>query len=67
MVSTALHSLLAQLNLNMQHYNTHSFCIGTATTAIQTMIPDTYMQLMNHWQSEAYQQYINTPPTELVK
>ena len=59
-VSTALHSLLAELNLNIQHYNTHSFWIGTATSAIQAMILDTYMQIMNHWQSNAYNYTNNT-------
>ena len=30
---------------------------------MQAMILDTYMQIMNHWQSNAYQHYIKTPPT----
>lgn len=65
--STALDSLLAELNLDTQHYNTHSFRIGAATSAMQAKIPDTYIQMMGRWQSDAYQRYIKTPPTELAK
>ena len=48
MFSTALNSLFAELNLDIQHYNTHNFCIGAATLAMQAKIPDTYIQMMGH-------------------
>ena len=67
MFSKALDSLLAELNLDKHHFNTHSFRIGAATSAMQAKIPDTYIQMMGHWQNDAYQQYIKTPPTELAK
>ena len=67
MFTTELDSLLAKLNLNKQHYNSHSFRIGAATTAMQAKIPETHIQMMGRWRSNAYQQYVKTPPTELAK
>ena len=67
MFSMALKSLLAEHKLDVQHYNTHNFRIGAVTSAMQAKIPDTYIQMMGRWQSDAYQQYIKTPPTELAK
>ena len=65
--TTELDSLLAELNLDKQHYNSHSFHSGAATTAMQAKIPETHIQMMGHCHSNAYQQYVNTPPTELAK
>ena len=67
MFTTELDSLLAELNLNKHHYNSHSFCIGAATTAMQAKIPETHIQMLGRWRSDTYQRYIKTPPSELAK
>ena len=65
--SSALDSLLSKLKLNRKHYNTHSFRIGAATSATQARIPDSQIKMLGRWQSDAYQRYVKTPPTELAK
>jgi len=64
---TALNSVLSELPVNCNWYNSHSFRIGAATTAAQANIPDAYIKMLGRWQSEAYQRYIKTPPCELAK
>ena len=66
MFTTELDSLLAELNLNKHHYNSHSFRIGAATTAMQAKIPETHIQMLGRWRSDAYQRYIKTLPLELA-
>ena len=63
----ALDNLLSALNLNKGKYNTHSFRIGAATSAKQANIPNTFIQMLGRWRSDAYQHYIKTPPQELAK
>ena len=65
--STALNSLLRQLQIDAQSYNTHSFRIGAATSARQANIPDSLIKMLGRWKSEAYQSYIRTPPQELAR
>ena len=65
--STALDSLLTELQLNHTHYNSHSFCIRAGTTATQENIPDACIKMLGQWQSDAYQRYIKTSPQELAK
>ena len=65
--SAVLDSLLAELQLNPNHYNSHSFHIGAATTATQANIPGSYIKMLGCWQSDCYQHYIKTPPQELAK
>ena len=63
----ALDNLLSALNMDKGKCNTHSFRIGAATSAKQANIPDTYIQMLGHCRSNAYQHYIKTPPQELAK
>ena len=63
----ALDNLLSALNMDKGKYNTHSFRIGAATSAKQANIPDTYIQMLGCWRSDAYKHYIKTPPQELAK
>ena len=44
------------------NFSSHSFRIGAATTAAQVGIPDHLIQVLGRWKSEAYKQYIRTPP-----
>ena len=62
-------SVLSWINpwINPNHYNFHSFRIGAATSATQANIPDSYIKMLGHWQSNCYQRYIKTPPQELAK
>jgi len=64
---TAINSILTELQLNCNQYNSHSFRIGAATTAAQANIPEAYIKMLGRWQSDAYQRYIKTPPHELAK
>ena len=57
-----LDCILGRLNLKVHHYNTHSFRIGTATSAKQAGISDVHIKTLGRWQSDAYQRYIRTPP-----
>ena len=64
--SQKLDTLLDHLQINTQQYNTHSFRIGAATTAAQALIPDAHIKMLGRWRSDAYQQYIRTPPRQLA-
>ena len=56
--SAYLDLLLAELQLNPNHYNSHSFRIGAATSAAQANIPDLYIKMLGRWQSDCYLHYI---------
>jgi len=57
---------LSQLGYDSALYNTCSFRIGAATTTSQANIPDSSIQMLGRWKSNAYQAYIKTPPQELA-
>ena len=63
----SLSSLLKEIGLPASDYNTHSFRIGAATTAKDTGISDTHIQMLGRWWNSAYQQYIRTPFSELAE
>ena len=65
--STCLDSILDDLQHNHDHFNTHSFHIGAATTAKEAGIDNIHIKMPGRWQSDAYQQYIRTPPEKLAK
>ena len=67
LLTILLNGLLTKLHIDTQKYNTHSFRIGTATTARQPNILDALIQLMGRWESNACLIYIKTPPMELAK
>ena len=56
-----------RLQLAEGNYNTHSFRIGAAMTAMEAQIPETHIKMLGRWHSDAYQTYIRTPPAELAK
>ena len=60
--ASALKSILSELDLNAHLYNTHSFRIGAATVANKAGVSELHINALGHWQSDAYQRYIRTPP-----
>ena len=46
LVATAVDELLTELHIDKRLYNTHSFRIGAATSAIQANIPDVHIQML---------------------
>ena len=64
--STAIDGLLTELQIDKTLYNTHSFRIGEATSAMQANISDVHVQMLGRWKSDAYKRYVKTPPQELV-
>ena len=67
MFRTAFKSLVAELKLDKQCYNTHSLRIGAATSASLSNMLDTHIQLLGRWRSNAFQRYIRPPPSEVAK
>ena len=54
----AVDGLLTKLQIDTSKYNTHSF---------QANIPDSLIQLMGRWKSNAYLTYVKISPMELAK
>jgi len=59
-----LNNLLDKLHLTKDHFNTHSFQIGAASSARAANIPDHQIQMLGRWRSDAYKLYIRTSPTD---
>ena len=61
-----LNKILRKVDLQIHHYNTHSFRIGAATSAKQTGIADVHIKILERWKSDAYLCYIRTLPQKLA-
>ena len=64
--SNLLDTLLDKSHLRKEHFNTHSFWIGAASSARAASIPDPQIQMLGRWKSDAYKSYIRTPPSDLA-
>ena len=64
--TSALKSILSELDLNAHLYNTHSFQFGAATAANKAGVSKLHIKALGRWQSDAYQRYIRTPPEQLA-
>ena len=49
------------------NFSSHSFRIGAATSAARAGIPDHLIQVLGRWESDAYKQYIRTPPDLITR
>lgn len=56
-----LTSLLGLLGIPADHYSTHSFRIGGATSAAIAGLKDFEIQLLGRWSSDCYKRYIRSP------
>ena len=56
-----LRDVLQQCGIQPQHYFSHSFCIGAATTAAATGIPASLIKVLGRCSSDCYELYIRTP------
>ena len=66
MFHAGLKSLIDNLNLDKHCYNTHSFRIGAAASASPAKIPESHIQILSRWGSNAFSRYIRPPPTEIA-
>jgi len=67
MFSNRIDAVSERLQIDSHQYNTHSFHVGAATTAAQVHIPEAHIKMLGRWYSDAYQQYIKTPPRQLAQ
>lgn len=49
------------------NFSSHSFRIGAATSAARAGLPDHLIQVLGRWKSDAYKQYIQTPPDVIIR
>ena len=47
--------------------NTHSFCIGGASTAASVGIPDSAIQILGRWSSNAFRRYLQFPDDTIAE
>ncbi|XP_068689358.1 uncharacterized protein [Montipora foliosa] len=62
----ALRDVLQQCGIQPQHYFSHSFRIGAATTAAAAGIPAWLIKVLGRWSSDCYERYIRTPQETLL-
>lgn len=60
-VQSVMQSALTSLGFTGAHFNTHSFRIGSATSAAANSIPEDQLKVMGRWDSSAYKTYIRIP------
>ena len=60
-LTTTLRNLLLVAGLKPDHSASHSFRIGTATSAAAARLPDWQIQAMGRWSSNCYTRYIRRP------
>ena len=65
-VSETRHYIKA-IGLNGADFSGHSYRAGSATAAALAGLADWEIKVLGRWSSQAYQQYIRTPPECLIK
>ena len=61
-----LRSALQRCGLPADHYFTHSFRVGAATTAAAAGVPSWLIKVLGRWSSDCYEHYIRTPQETLL-
>jgi len=61
-----LRSVLQGCGLPADHYFTHSFRIGVATTAAGAGVPSWLIKILGRWSSDCYERYIRTSQETLL-
>ena len=64
-VTATLCQLLHDTNAMPSNYASHTFRIGAATTAAAAGLPPAVIKTLGRWKSNAYETYIQYPPSEL--
>ena len=64
-VTATIRQLLQNTQYSYQHYASHGFRHGAATTAAATGIPDWLIKILGIWKSNAFQVYIHSAPAML--
>ena len=64
-LTRALRNLLQLTGYKQNHYASHSFRIGAATTAAAAGLPAWLIKAMGQWSSDVYQTYIHCPTSIL--
>ena len=59
-------STLSKAGIDCTRYSGHSFRIGAANTALARGIPETTIQTLGPWKSDAYKRYIKIPREQLT-
>ena len=60
------HQALAAEGLDVSRFNSHSFRIEAATTAVQVGVRDSVIQSLGHWKSSTFMTYVRTSPQQLT-
>jgi len=64
-VTSVMRQLLHGTGTTQSHYSSHSFHIGTATTAAAAELLTTLIKTLGHWKSNAYETYVQFLPSSL--
>ena len=65
-ITSVVRQLLQGTGVNQAHYSSHSFRIGAATTAAAAGLPASLIKTLGRWKSNAYESYVQFPPSSLL-
>ena len=54
------------VNIMFRNLNTHTFRIGGASAAASAGVPDSVIQILGRWKSDAYRRYIRLSDTTVA-